>query len=235
MVANEIEISGISSGYGNAMILSDLSLDVRKGESVAILGKNGMGKSPLLKSIMGFLPKKKGSIKIAGYDVTKVRPHSIANHGVAYAAQEQALFTELSVKDNLKIGMPHPNTFEQEFSKIIHLFPVFEKRLNQHAGTLSGGEQKMLLVARCLLLRPDIIMLDEITEGLQPSVISNIARALNWERKTHGTTMLIIEQNISFAVSVSDKYMILKQGRFIDSGSSKSSDAADAIYSHLIV
>lgn len=230
-----LEIENISSGYGNAMILRNLSMTIKAGESVAVLGKNGMGKSTLLKSIMGFLPKKTGSIKIAGYNVTKTRPHNIATHGVAYAAQEQSLFTELSVKDNLMMGMDHPGTFSQEFTKIVHLFPVFEKRLEQMAGTLSGGEQKMLLVARCLLLRPDFIMLDEITEGLQPSVIDNIARALNWERKAHGTSMLIIEQNISFATAISDRYMILKQGQFVDSGNSKDADAKDAIYRHLVV
>ena len=233
--APALELKQIDAGYGNAMILHQLSLCIRSGESVALLGKNGMGKSTLLKAIMGFIPKKHGSISIGGYDVTRDKAHKIARYGMAYAAQEQPLFADLSVKNNLLLTLDNPSTFDQLFARIAHLFPVFANRLDQYAGTLSGGEQKMLLVARSLMTRPDIIMLDEITEGLQPSVINNIAQALRWERKSRKTTMLIVEQNIDFALKVSDRYCILKQGQIIDHGQSLDANAKDHIYRHLMV
>lgn len=230
-----LDVINITSGYGNAMILRNLSLRIMSGESVSVLGKNGMGKSTLLKSIMNFLPKANGQVKLFGFDITKTRPHNIARHGIAYAAQEQPLFTDLSVRNNLEIALKHPETFDQLFRPITHLFPVFAKRLDQPAGTLSGGEQKMLLVARCLMLRPSFIMLDEITEGLQPMVIDNIAEALKWERESHGTSMLIIEQNIRFALKVSDRFQIMSKGALVDSGSCDDDEAAAKILKHLSV
>lgn len=230
-----LDVINITSGYGNAMILRNLSLRIMSGESVSVLGKNGMGKSTLLKSIMNFLPKANGCVKLFGFDITKTRPHNIARHGIAYAAQEQPLFTDLSVRNNLEIALKHPETFDQLFRPITHLFPVFAKRLDQPAGTLSGGEQKMLLVARCLMLRPSFIMLDEITEGLQPMVIDNIAEALKWERESHGTSMLIIEQNIRFALKVSDRFQIMSKGALVDSGSCDDDGATAKILKHLSV
>lgn len=235
MKATALEVENMTCGYGNAMILRDLSMKIISGESVSVLGKNGMGKSTLLKAIMGFLPKARGSVRIFGFDTTKTRPHNIARHGIAYAAQEQPLFTDLTVRNNLEIALKHPETFEQLFRPITHLFPVFAKRLDQPAGTLSGGEQKMLLVARCLMLRPSFILLDEITEGLQPLVIDNIAEALKWERESHGTTMLIIEQNIQFALKVTDRFQIMSKGSLVDSGCCDEDGAADKILRHLSV
>lgn len=230
-----LNVEGISSGYGDSMVIRDLSFSLGASESLAILGKNGMGKSTLLKSIMGYLPKKQGSITLLGTDITSCSPHRIASLGMTYAAQEQALFTELSVYDNLSLGLEHKNLFPLRFKEILPLFPVFENRLHQRAGTLSGGEQKMLLVARSLMMHPEVMLLDEITEGLQPSVIARLADALVWERRRHGTAMLIIEQNIPFALKVSDRFMILKKGEFVDSGRSDESGAADKVFHHLIV
>lgn len=235
MQQDALKVEGISCGYGRAMILNSLSLEIKQSQCVAMLGKNGMGKSTLLKALCGFLPKKQGEVYIEGKRVTHYKPHRIARLNLAYAAQEQAIFTELTVKENLSLALAHPDTFDQVFIPVGHLFPVFRERLAQKAGTLSGGEQKMLLVARCLIQRPDIIFLDEITEGLQPSVIDKIAEALDWERRSHGTAMFIIEQNIGFALRVSDRYLILKQGRIVDSGDSKAEGAAKKVYGYLTV
>jgi branched-chain amino acid transport system ATP-binding protein len=235
MSANALELRGVTSGYKASVVLRGLSMSVAAGEAVALLGKNGMGKTTLLKTIMGYLPKQGGSIHVNGLDVTRLPPHRIARAGIAYAPQEHALFQDLSIRDNLRLGLPDVSVFDERFADLEPLFPVFKSRLKQHAGTLSGGEQKMLLVARALMMRPSMMLLDEITEGLQPSVIDRVAQALLWERSRHGTTVLLIEQHVPFALRVADRYAILKQGEIIDHGDAKDAAAAASIFDHLRV
>ncbi|MFM0040924.1 ABC transporter ATP-binding protein [Paraburkholderia sediminicola] len=230
-----LDLQDVTSGYKTSVVLRKLSLTVASGEAVALLGKNGMGKTTLVKTIMGYLPKKSGAIRAIGQDITRLAPHRIAQAGIAYAPQEHALFQDLSVRDNLCLGLAKASVFDERFAGIEPVFPVFKSRLRQFAGTLSGGEQKMLLVARALMMRPSIILLDEITEGLQPSVIDRLAEALLWERKRHGTTLLLIEQNVPFALKVADRYAVLKQGEIIDHGNAKDAGAAGTIFEHLRV
>lgn len=232
---SSLQLQGVSSGYKASVVLRDLSLDIAAGEAVALLGKNGMGKSTLLKTIMGYLPKQSGQVRLDGTDITRTAPHRVARMGVAYAAQEQAIFTELSIRDNLRIGLARESDFAARFDAIEPIFPVFKTRLKQYAGTLSGGEQKMLLVARALMMRPSVILLDEITEGLQPSVIDRLAQALLWERKTHGTAMLVIEQNVAFALQVADRFMVLKQGEIVEQGNARDTTAAETVFAYLRV
>jgi len=230
-----LQVSGLTSGYKSSVVLRDLSLLVNAGEALALLGKNGMGKSTLLKSIMGFLPKREGVLRLNGLDISRMAPHQICRAGLGYAAQEQALFADLSVRDNLSLAMGSDKLFDERFVAIESLFPVFKSRLRQYAGSLSGGEQKMLLVARVLMAQPSVILLDEITEGLQPTVIQAIAAALKWERAQRGTAMLVVEQNVAFALDVSDRYIVLKQGEVVDEGSSRKPRAAQEIFEHLRV
>ncbi|OZI59550.1 branched-chain amino acid ABC transporter ATP-binding protein [Bordetella genomosp. 11] len=230
-----LKLDGVTSGYGASVVLRGLSMEIGAGQAVALLGKNGMGKSTLLKTVMGYLPKQSGTVALNGEDITRLAPHRVARKGVAYAAQEQAIFTELSVRDNLRLGLAREADFPERFAAIEPLFPVFKDRLRQPAGTLSGGEQKMLLVARALMLRPSVILLDEITEGLQPSVIDRLAQALLWERQENGTTMLLIEQNVAFALRVADRYLVLKQGEIVEEGDARDGAAAETIFAHLRV
>ncbi|PRX27264.1 amino acid/amide ABC transporter ATP-binding protein 2 (HAAT family) [Paraburkholderia sp. BL18I3N2] len=230
-----LNIERVTSGYKASVVLRNLSLSIGSGEAVALLGKNGMGKTTLLKTIMGYLPAKSGAIHVDGLDITRLPPHRIARSGIAYAPQEHALFQDLSIRDNLRLGLPRVSVFNERFAEIEPIFPVFKTRLKQDAGTLSGGEQKMLLVARALMMRPSIILLDEITEGLQPSVIDRLADALLWERGRHGTTILLIEQNVPFALKVADRYAVLKQGEVIEQGDAKHLGAAASIFDHLRV
>lgn len=235
MTQAALKLDGITSGYRESVVLRGLSLSVGAGEAVALLGKNGMGKSTLLKTVMGYLPKKAGEIRLGGADITRMPPHRIARQGIAYAAQEHALFADLSIRDNLRLGLESESEFDDRFGAIDPLFPVFKSRLPQYAGTLSGGEQKMLLLARALMMRPSVILLDEITEGLQPSVIDLLAHALVSERAQRGTTLLIIEQNVPFALQVADRYVVLKQGELIDEGDAKAVGAAEHVFGHLRV
>ncbi|MGE8685673.1 MAG: ABC transporter ATP-binding protein [Achromobacter sp.] len=234
-VAPALRLEGVSSGYKGSMVLNDVSLSVPKGACAALLGKNGMGKSTLLKTVMGYLPKQRGRVRLGEVDATRLRPHEVARCAVAYAAQEQPLFPDLSIRDNLRLGLARDGLFDERFEEIAELFPVFASRLRQHAGTLSGGEQKMLLVARGLMQRPALLLLDEITEGLQPSVTERLAGVLNWERERRGTSMFIVEQNVAFALRVADRYLVLKQGAIVDEGDAGAPEAAGHIIDHLKV
>lgn len=228
-------ISALTSGYGEAIVVRAVSMTVAPGEIVALLGKNGMGKSTLLKTVMGFLPAREGRVMVRGRDVTGEPPHRIARQAIAYTPQEQAIFQDLSVADNLRLGQPEADWFDEELTRVGQVFPFLRERLGQRAGTLSGGEQKMLLIARALMARPKLMLVDEISEGLQPSIVERLAEALLAERKRTGVSMLLVEQNIQFALKVADRWAVLKLGEIDDEGDSGERRAASRIADHLSV
>lgn len=233
--AATLAVSGLTSGYGEAIVVRGVSITVAPGEIVALLGKNGMGKSTLLKTVMGFLPAREGQVALHGRDVTHDPPHRIARQAIAYTPQEQAIFQDLTVGDNLRLGQSKAEWFEEELARVGKVFPFLKERLNQRAGTLSGGEQKMLLIARALMARPKLMLVDEISEGLQPSIIERLAEALVAERDRTGVAMLLVEQNVRFALKVADRWAVLKRGEIDDEGSSDAPNAAARIADHLSV
>lgn len=216
--APALELSGVSSGYGEAMVIRNVTLTLPQAQIFAILGKNGMGKSTLLKTIMGYLPAAEGAIRILGDMVIGVPTYRVVGRGVAYTPQEQALFQDLSVGENLRLGLPDATRFAREIERVGGFFPFISERLRQRAGTLSGGEQKMLLVARALMARPKLMLIDEISEGLQPSVVQRLAQVLRAERTASGIAVLLVEQNVRFAAAVADGYAVLKRGEIVDAG-----------------
>ena len=234
-VAATLEISALTSGYGEAIVVRGVSMTVAPGEIVALLGKNGMGKSTLLKTGMGFLPAREGRVMLHGRDVTGQPPHRIARQAIAYTPQEQAIFQDLTVGDNLRLGQAEASWFEEELARVAQVFPFLKERLGQRAGTLSGGEQKMLLIARALMARPKLMLVDEITEGLQPSIIERLAEALAVQRERTGVAMLLVEQNVRFALNVADRWVVLKLGEIDDAGKSDAHNAAARIADHLSV
>ncbi len=233
--AATLAVSGLTSGYGGAIVVRGVSITVAPGEIVALLGKNGMGKSTLLKTVMGFLPAREGQVTLHGRDVTHDPPHRIARQAIAYTPQEQAIFQDLTVGDNLRLGQSKAEWFEEELARVGKVFPFLKERLNQRAGTLSGGEQKMLLIARALMARPKLMLVDEISEGLQPSIIERLAEALVAERDRTGVAMLLVEQNVRFALKVAERWAVLKRGEIDDEGSSDAPNAAARIADHLSV
>ena len=233
--AATLEISALTSGYGEAIVVRGVSMTVAPGEIVALLGKNGMGKSTLLKTVMGFLPAREGRVMLHGRDVTGQPPHRIARQAIAYTPQEQAIFQDLTVGDNLRLGQAEASWFEEELARVAQVFPFLKERLGQRAGTLSGGEQKMLLIARALMARPKLMLVDEITEGLQPSIIEQLTEALAVQRERTGVAMLLVEQNVRFALNVADRWVVLKLGEIDDAGKSDAHDAAARIADHLSV
>lgn len=228
-----LDVSGLTAGYGGAMVLHGLDFSVQSGEIVALLGKNGMGKSTLLKTIMGLVAAHDGTVALFGETVSRLPAYQVARHPLAYAPQEKALFQDLSVEQNLRLGLRDAGSFARRFARIAEVFPVLAKRLKQSAGTLSGGEQKMLLIARALLATPRLILIDEISEGLQPSVIERLAAVLQAEREQSGTAMLIVEQNVGFALSMADRYLLLKRGEIVGQGKVDSPKIVDQIAAQL--
>lgn len=228
-----LDIRQVASGYGEAMVLRDLSLSVAPGEILAVLGKNGTGKTTLLKSVMGYLPKQAGKVEIGGADVTARPPHRIARLGVAYVAQEKPLFQDLTVEENIRLALPTDKDWPAAREVVLRTFAFLIERRRQRAGTLSGGEQKMLLMARSLATRPKLLLVDEITEGLQPSVIDRLAGVLRAERSRAGTAVLLVEQNVPFALAVADRFVVMDRGEVVDRGDPKAPGAAAEIARYL--
>jgi len=235
VTAAALELLGVSSGYGEAVVVRDVALDIQPGEIFALLGKNGMGKSTLLKTVMGFLPILSGTIRVAGEDMTGQPPYRIARRAIAYTPQEQALFQDLTVEENLELAVRDPGRRRAGLRRMGEVFPFIPERLKQRAGTLSGGEQKMLLIARALMSAPRLVLVDEITEGLQPSVIQKLAAVLKDEREQAGTAMLLIEQHVTFALEVANRYAVLKLGEIVDRGEVGEAGVEQRITAHLSV
>jgi branched-chain amino acid transport system ATP-binding protein len=221
-----LELVNLTSGYGSSTVVHGVSLEIAPGEILALVGKNGMGKSSLLKTILSFLPAWDGAVRIDGRDVTRLAPFRKRALGLAYSPQEQALFQDLSVRDNLRLGLSDDRGFEASLSDISGWFPVLTARLSQRAGTLSGGEQKMLIVARGLIAKPRLLLLDEVTEGLQPSAVDRLAEVLAATRRDRGTAMLVVEQHLSFVLGLADRFAVLKRGEMVDTGPVDADSAA---------
>lgn len=210
-----LQVSGLAGGYGRVPVVHGVDLDVAAGEVVGILGHNGMGKSTLLKLIMGFLPATAGRVRFRGTDVTGDPPHRRAASGLGYVPQGRGIFPMLSVRDNLRFAWsehagPDDSTV---LERVLADFPRLKPLLEREGGALSGGEQQLLALARCLMGGPDLILLDEPTEGIQPSIIDEIAETLDRLRHAQGLAILLVEQNFDFIAALSDRVLVLERGR----------------------
>ncbi len=216
--APRLALAEVSSGYGAVTVVRSVSLQVRRGEVLALLGKNGMGKTTLLKTVLGLVPVRSGQVCVGPMDGATMTPARLVAWGLGYVPQEQPLFQDLSIRDNLRLALRSDRQLDAALERVFDYFPFLRDRLKQPAGTLSGGEQKMLILARALMLRPRLLLIDEISEGLQPSVVDRIAHALHDERERHGTAILLVEQNLDFALRLADRWAVLKLGEIDDEG-----------------
>jgi urea transport system ATP-binding protein len=230
-----IAIQALEGGYGESPVLRGVALDVSRGEIFAILGKNGMGKTTLLKSVMGLLAVRTGRVEILGSDVTRWPPYRITRLGVSYVPQEKSIFQDLSVEANLRLALREPSDYRERLDTVARWFPVLHARQRQRAGTLSGGEQKMLLIGRALLTRPRLVLVDEITEGLQPAMITKLEEVLAEERRAHEMTIVFVEQNVGFALALADRYAVLKVGTVVETGRAADAGARETIERHLVL
>jgi branched-chain amino acid transport system ATP-binding protein len=224
-----LALDALSCGYGQATVVRAVSLAIARGEALALLGKNGMGKTTLLRGIVGLLPRQGGQVALAGQALPEGQPHRVAARGIAYAPQEQAVFQDLTIEQNLRVAVPDRQRLREGIERIATYFPFIGQRLAQKAGTLSGGEQKMLILGRALMARPKLLLLDEITEGLQPSVIERICTVLQTERHLGEIAMLIVEQNVAFALKTADRYAVLERGELVEQGRTDAPDAGPTI------
>ncbi len=200
--------------YGDSHVLHGVDLEIAEGEIVTIIGRNGVGKTTTLRAIMGILSNRRGSIKIAGQETIAARPEQIARIGVGYVPEERGIFASLSVADNL-ILPPIVAEGGMTIAEIYDLFPNLEERTASAGTRLSGGEQQMLAIARVLRTGASLLLLDEPTEGLAPTIVQRIGQAID-SMKRKGRTVLLIEQNIRFAMRVADRHYVMESGRIVD-------------------
>lgn len=206
------EVANIDAGYGQARILRGISLSVRPGEVLCLMGRNGAGKTTTMKAIMGLLPLTAGSITLDGEVIGGLPAHRIAGKGIGYIPQGRRLFLELSVAENIEIGLMARNSDDSVRQRVLDLFPVLRDRLDQVAGTLSGGEQQMLAAARALSIEPKVLLLDEPTEGLQPSMIEQIRRVVVTMRD-QGVAIILVEQRVDAVLTMADRVTFIENGQ----------------------
>jgi len=211
-MADALTVSGLDCFYGKVQVLHALSFELRRGEVLCVLGRNGAGKTTLLKAIMGLLPARSGSIRLAGRELTGLPPHEVPKAGVAYVPQGRRLFAEMSVSENIEIGLMARGKGIATRDAVLDLFPILRQRLGQRSGTLSGGEQQMLAMARALCLEPDVLLLDEPTEGLMPSMIARIRETVA-ALKGRGVSTILVEQRVDAVLPVADRVLFVENGR----------------------
>ena len=211
-----LKIEGLNVYYGGIHALSDVSVEVREGEIVTIIGANGAGKSTLLRTISGLVRAQSGSMAFQGKDLGKMSPHQVVEAGIAHAPEGRRVFSELTVAQNLRLGAflrKDKERMAEDQAMVFRLFPRLEERQEQPAGTLSGGEQQMLCIGRALMSRPKLLLLDEPSMGLAPVLVQEIYRQIEDIRKT--TTILLVEQNAYQALKTADRGYVLETGRIV--------------------
>ena len=209
-----LSVSNLKVCYGQSEVIRDLNFTVPKNETLAIMGRNGMGKTTLFKSLIGILPSTAGEIKVDGIDVTKSESHQRVASGIAYVPQGRMIFPNLTVKENIETGMI-VSKLKEIPDDIYALFPVLREMRNRKGGNLSGGQQQQLAIARALVTNPKVLLLDEPTEGIQPSIIKDIANVLNELKKMRDITIIVSEQVLSFTMAIADRIIVIDKGDFI--------------------
>jgi branched-chain amino acid transport system ATP-binding protein len=213
-----LEVSELAAGYGRIPILGGVSFSVARGEFVGILGHNGMGKTTLLRALMGYLPATAGRVVLEDTDITRAEPYRRARAGMGYVPQGRDIFPGLSVRDNLRMGTARrPKDEDAAIGSALETFPRLKPLIDRPGGALSGGEQQLLAIARCLAGNPRLILLDEPTEGIQPSIIDEIAETLLGLRSKGGLTMILVEQNLDFIATLSERVLIIQKGVIVHS------------------
>jgi branched-chain amino acid transport system ATP-binding protein len=213
-----LSLRNVHVHIGKLHILQGVDLEVKPGECAALLGRNGVGKTTTLRSIMGLVARSAGQIEFHGDDLAKCAPHKIPGKGIGYVPQGRGIFPTLSVQENLLIGVTGKRDADLE-DYVLTCFPRLKERLKQNGGTLSGGEQQMLAIARCLMMRPKLIILDEPTEGIMPRLVSQIRREIHRINQS-GVSILLVEQNVDTALKLCPRVFLMEKGSVVYSGTS---------------
>jgi branched-chain amino acid transport system ATP-binding protein len=230
-----LEISNLNAGYDGTPILRDVSFSVDDGEIVGIVGRNGVGKTTLLKAIMGLLDPESGSIQYNGEELTGKTADEHAQRSIGYVPQSRDVFPELTVEENLLVGETVGGDDETRYEQVYDYFPILEERAGQDAGTLSGGQQQMLAIARALVGGPDLLLVDEPSEGVQPSIVQSITEDLTRINEEFGTTILFVEQNLSVIQGLADRCYAINHGTIVDEITGDAVSDQDNLEEYLVV
>ncbi|EMA10613.1 amino acid/amide ABC transporter ATP-binding protein 2 (HAAT family) [Haloarcula quadrata] len=231
-----LELDEVSAAYDTTPILRDVDLSVEEGEIVGVMGKNGVGKTTLLKTVMGLLEPSEGTISYDGTDVTHASADERARAGIGYIPQGRDVFPKLTVEQNIKMGETiRSESDETLYDQIYDYFPVLEERASQEAGTLSGGQQQMLAIGRALVSNPDLLLLDEPSEGIQPSIVDQISQDMQTINDDLGTTILFVEQNLGVIREMADRCYAMERGTVVDELGPSTIADEDAIAEYLAV
>ena len=222
-----LEVKELSAWYGESNIIPSLTFSVPDKEIVCLVGRNGVGKSTTLKSLMGMVKTPKGSVLFDGQEIIRKKTFERAALGIGYVPQGREIFPQLTVQENLELGLQVKGGKGKIDEYIYELFPIIKTFLNRKGGNLSGGQQQQLAIARALVSRPKLLILDEPTEGIQPSIIEDIAAAIQKVNKDFGITVLIVEQYLDFVLSVSDRYYVMDKGEITLAGLTKEASASE--------
>ncbi|SRR5712691_1002557 len=209
-----LEVRELFAGYGESLVLQGATLSVREGQVAAVLGRNGVGKTTLMRAIGGLIPARRGAVLLKGQNVTGLPAHEIARSGVGLVPQGRRVFASLDVREHLAVGDRRGNGRGWNLARVVALFPRLSERLRHRAGKLSGGEQAMLACGRALVGNPDVLLMDEPSEGLAPLLVRELGRVVV-ELKRQGTAILLVEQNLAFALRVADHVYLMSKGRIV--------------------
>lgn len=211
-----LKVSGLRAGYGQTPILQGIDLEVRRGEIVSLIGRNGVGKTTILRCLMGQLPASAGSVQLQGRDITRMTPDARARLGIGYVPQGREVFPRLTVAENLFVGRLVGGSESRKLAdQVYRYFPRLKERENQAAGTMSGGEQQQLAIGRALIGNPSLILLDEPSEGVQPSIVQMICQTLSSIREELGSTIVFVEQNLDTILALSERAYVIEKGRVV--------------------